>query len=192
MYEEKPTRWLHSLDILFGSINVILAILVIIYPGLGISILVFILSWALFVMGSARIVVGIFTKDLKNRLKAANIIVGILTLTMGIIAIGYSGLGTTMLIYLISLGLIINGITRVIVGVSTKVFPDWFRVSLVAVGLLAILLSLAVFALPNLTILTLVYVLSFNFLINGVARIFSGITGRQRLKDHYLMENKPI
>lgn len=192
MYEETQQRWLHSLDIILGFINVILAILVIIYPGLGVSILIFMLSWALFVMGCSRIVVGLFTKDLKNKLKIANLLVGILTLIMGIIALSYSGLGTTILIYLISLGLAINGMTRVIVGVSTKVFPDWFRVLLVVIGLLAIILSLAVFALPNLTIITLVYILSFNFLINGVARIFSGITGRQRSDSHYLMENKPI
>jgi uncharacterized membrane protein HdeD (DUF308 family) len=183
MNEEIQSSWLPSLDILFGSINVILAILVIVYPGLGVSILVFMLSFALFIMGGARIIVGIFTKDLKNRLKVANVIVGILTLILSIVAISYSELGTTILIYLISVGLIINGMMRVIVGVSTRVFPDWFRVSLVLIGLIAIILSLAVLALPNLTLITLVYVLSFNFLINGVARIFSGISSRQRLKD---------
>lgn len=103
---------------------------------------------------------------------------------MGIVAIGRSRLGTTILIYLLSFGLIINGMTRVIVGVSTKAFPSWFHSLLVVIGLLAIILSLAVFALPNLTIITLVYILSFNFLINGVARIFSGITSRQRLENY--------
>jgi len=184
MNEEIQSSWLHSLDIILGSINVILAILVIAFPGLGVSILVFILSWALFIMGGARIIVGIFTKDLKNRLKAANVIVGILTLIMSIVAISYSELGTTILIYLISVGLIINGMMRVIVGVSTRVFPDWFRVSLVLIGLIAIILSLAVLAFPNLTLITFVYILSFNFLINGVARIFSGISSRQRLNDN--------
>jgi len=172
MYEEKQPRWLYFLDIVFGSINIILSILVIIYLGLGVSILVFILSWALFVMGCNTIVVGIFTKDLKNRLKIANIIGGIVILTIGVIAISYSGLGNTILIYLISLGLIINGLMRVVVGVSMKVFPDWFRVSLMVIGLLAVILSLAVFTLPNLTILALVYVLSFNFLINWCRKNF--------------------
>jgi uncharacterized membrane protein HdeD (DUF308 family) len=47
----------------------------------------------------------------------------------------------------------------------------------VVVGLLTIALSVAVFIFPEVGFLTLVFILLFVFLLNGIARIASGITG---------------
>lgn len=60
--------------------------------------------------------------------------------------------------------------------------PGWLRALDVIFGLIAIILSIVVLAYPELAILTLIFVLSFVFLLNGIARIASGITGTRRFE----------
>ncbi|MFB0501891.1 MAG: hypothetical protein ACETVP_05415 [Candidatus Bathyarchaeia archaeon] len=78
---------------------------------------------------------------------------------------------------LLSFALLIHGIARVVVGGFAKVFPSWLRGLLVVVGLLTIVLSVTVFISSAVGFLTLVLILSITFLLNGIARIVSGITG---------------
>jgi uncharacterized membrane protein HdeD (DUF308 family) len=73
--------------------------------------------------------------------------------------------------------LLIHGIARVVIGGFAKVFSSWLRGLLVVFGLLTIVLSVLVFISPALGFLTLVIILSITFLLNGIARIVSGITG---------------
>lgn len=73
--------------------------------------------------------------------------------------------------------MLIHGIPRVVVSVFVNVFPRWPRGLLVVVGLLTIVLSVIVFISSALGFLTLVFIISISFLLNGLARIVSGTTG---------------
>lgn len=79
--------------------------------------------------------------------------------------------------YLLSFALLIHGIPRVVVSGFVNVFPRWPRGLLVVVGLLTIVLSVIVFISSALGFLTLVFIISISFLLNGLARIVSGTTG---------------
>ena len=79
--------------------------------------------------------------------------------------------------YLLSFALLIHGIARVVIGGFANVFPRWLRGLLVVVGLLTIVLSVIVFISSALGFLTLIFILSISFLLNGLARIVSGTTG---------------
>ncbi len=177
MSESKAPGWLRTLDIVFGSIAIILSIVVLAYPELAVLTLIFILSLALSVLGIARVIIGIFAKYLSDGLRAINLGAGILALILAVVALLYPQLATQMLIYLLSFALMLNGIARVVIGGFAKVFPSWLRGLLVVIGLLTIVLSVVVVISPAFGFLTLVFMLSIAFLLNGIARIVSGITG---------------
>jgi uncharacterized membrane protein HdeD (DUF308 family) len=147
------------------------------YPKLAILTLILILSIALLVIGIARVFGGIFAKYLSDGLRAVNLIVGMLALLLGTVAILYPQFATQMLIYLLSFSLMLNGIARAVIGGFAQLFPRWLRGLLLAVGLITITLSFVVAVFPAFGFLTLVFILSITFLLNGIARIISGITG---------------
>lgn len=177
MSERKAPGWLRALDIVFGLIAIILAVVVLAYQELAILTLIFILSIALLILGIARVIIGISAKYLSDGLRALNVGTGILALVIAIVALLYPELATQMLIYLLSFALLINGIVRLVISGFAKAFPSWLRGLLAVVGLLVIVLSVVVFVSPAMGELTLILLLSINFLLNGIARILSGITG---------------
>jgi len=177
MSEMKALGWLRALDVVFGLIAVILSIVVLVYQDIAIPTLIFVLSIALLIIGIARVFGGIFAKYLSDGLRAFNVGTGILALVIAIVAMLYPELATQVLIYILSFALLINGIARLVIGGFGKVFPSWLRGLLAVVGLLTIVLSVVVFVSPAFGELTLVLILSITFLLNGIARIVSGITG---------------
>ena len=177
MSERKAPGWLRALDIVFGLIAIILSLVVLAYQELAILTLIFILSIALLIIGIGRVIIGISAKYLSDGLRALNVGTGILALVVAIVALLYPELATQMLIYLLSFALLINGIVRLVISGFAKAFPSWLRGSLAVVGLLVIVLSVVVFVSPAMGELTLILLLSINFLLNGIARILSGITG---------------
>ncbi|MDH5623407.1 MAG: hypothetical protein OEY39_02960 [Candidatus Bathyarchaeota archaeon] len=78
--------------------------------------------------------------------------------------------------------MLLHRIARVVIGGFAKVFSSWLRGLLVVVGLLTIVLSVFVFIYSALVFLILVFILSITFLLNGIARTVSGITGIRLLK----------
>ncbi len=177
MSEMKAPRWLRALDIIFGLIAIVLSIVVLVYPRLAILTLIFILSVVLLVSGIARILAGIFEKSLSDGLRAVNVGAGLLAFVLAVVALLYPQLATQVLIYLLSFALLLNGIARVVVGGFGDALPGWLRGLLMIVGLLTIIVSVVVFLYPALGFLTLVFLLSIAFMLNGIARIASGITG---------------
>jgi uncharacterized membrane protein HdeD (DUF308 family) len=186
---EKAPNWLRTLDVIFGLIAVLLSVTVLVYPGLAILTLILILSLALLVLGIARISKGIFEKYLSDGFRAFNIIMGSLVLILGITVVVFPDFGTSLLITLLSVGLLFNGIGRIIIGGFVKVLPSWLRSLLVIIGLLTVVFSIAVLLLPNLGAVTLAYIVAISFLVNGIARIIEGINGTYITKDYRKMKN---
>ena len=177
MSEIKVPGWLRALAVILGLVAVLLSSVVLIFPDLAVLTLILVLSFALLVIGIARICVGIFAKYLSDGIRAFNGIVGLLTIMLGIVVMAIPGIGTAMLITLLAIGILFNGIARVVIGGVAKVFPNWLRGALIVVGLLVIVFSAAVLIFPKLAVLTLVFLVAISFLLNGLARIIAGIRG---------------
>jgi uncharacterized membrane protein HdeD (DUF308 family) len=175
--EIRAPGWLRALDIVFGLIAIILSVVVLVYQDLAILTMIFVLSIVLLVVGIARIFGGIFAKYLSDGMRAVNVGIGILALVLGAIALLHTDLTTQVLIYILSFALLLNGIARLVIGRFARLLPSWLRGLLTVVGLLTIILSVVVFVSPAFGELTLVLILSITFLLNGIARIVSGITG---------------
>jgi len=100
-------------------------------------------------------------------------------MVLSIVAILYPNLTTQVLIYILSIVLLLNGVTRLVIGGFARAFPKWLRGFFVVVGLLTIILSVVVFVSSAFGLLALVLMLSFTFMFNGIARIVQGVTGTQ-------------
>ena len=180
MSETKAPSWLRAFDIIFGLIAVVLSVVVLVYQELAILTLIFVLSIVLLVTGISRILDGFFGKYLLDSIRAVDVGIGIVAIALGIVTLLYADLTTQLLIYLLSFALLLNGVSRLVIGGFVKAFPKWLRGFFAVVGVLTIILAVVVFVYSEFGFLALVLMLSFTFMFNGVARIIQGITGTQK------------
>ena len=103
--------------------------------------------------------------------RAAEIILGLVSLVAGIWVLAYPGLAVLTLILLLSIGLIFLGWRDVVVGVMGKFLPRWLRAADIVFGILAFVLSVIVIFSPSVAVTTLVVLLYFALFVRGVAAI---------------------
>jgi uncharacterized membrane protein HdeD (DUF308 family) len=183
---------LKTSNLLFGLAIIILSIVVMILSILNIIllILVAILSIALFVSGIVRIINASSIEIIENEVATYKFVTGLLAIILAIViffsTITEPNVAIELLILIFAFALILTGIVRFAVGLSTKGYPMWFRVLLVIVGISTIILSIAIFILPFLLpfldYIILIFLLSISLLINGIAKLILGIIGTKTLE----------
>ena len=103
--------------------------------------------------------------------RAAEIVLGLISLVAGIWVLAYPGLAVLSLILLLSIGLIFLGWRDVVVGVMGKFLPTWLRAADIVFGILAFVLSVVVIFSPSVAVTTLVVLLYFALFVRGVAAL---------------------
>ena len=180
--ETGVSKGIRILQIIVGIIAIALSIAVIINPGFGIEILVFLLSISLFVVGIERISIAFLPYIRKSSTRIGNIVLGGLAILLSIIVIGFPFFTIGFLVTLLALGLLFIGIARIVHGVLDKQTSKWSRVFLVAVGILSIGISFMVFANPLFGIFLVTFLLAVNLLIIGIESIVHGASGKRNLE----------
>jgi uncharacterized membrane protein HdeD (DUF308 family) len=173
----KQPDWLRALEIVTGLLAIILGIVVLVYPDWGVATLVIWLSVGLLFLGIRSIVLG-GHKGVSNGVKALSLIAGILSLILAVLVIAFPDYGALTLIWFLSFGLMVYGFGRMFLAYAVKVAPGWMRGSMVAVGVLDVILSVVVLLLPNESLLALVIILAVVLIVSGVEAIVSGAIGR--------------
>ena len=173
----KTQGWLRALNIVFGLFCVVLSAVVLAYRGLDIPTLILIIATALLVVGLDRIIFGIFAKHISIRLRTINVGAGLLEIGITMTTMVYSQYVARTLIELLSVALLVHGANSAVIGRFVRNLPSLLRGLFVVVGLLSISLSVIVFVSVPLGSLTLVYILSIGYLLNGIIAIILGITG---------------
>jgi uncharacterized membrane protein HdeD (DUF308 family) len=179
MSEEKMPNWLRALYIIMGLVAVVLGIAVLLMPNVAIDTLIFLLYFALLFIGMGRILIGALFKRLPRGLRIISIIGGLVLLGLSIMVLAYQYpyFATAVLVSLLALGLLVHGITRVIIGATAKILANWVRGLLVAGGILNIILSIVVLAYPDVGLLTLTFLLSIGLTWSGIDAIIAGAEG---------------
>lgn len=111
--------------------------------------------------------------------RAAEIILGLVSLAAGIWVLAYPGLGFLTLILILAVGLIFLGSREIVLGAMGTFLPRWLRAANIFLGVLAFILSLVVLAEPGFAVLTLVALLYVALFVRGVAGLTLGAAGRQ-------------
>jgi uncharacterized membrane protein HdeD (DUF308 family) len=173
----RTSDWVRGVRVVMGLIAIAASLVVLSFPGLAVFTLLFILSFALFFLGVARIAHGIAAKTWSKKHRILNAVGGVLALILGAVVLVFPGVGVGTLVFLLAFGLLAYGIVSLVVGGSgvARLLPKWVRALLVIVGALSVIFSLIVLAFPAIGLLTLVVWLSVSFLLNGIESVISGI-----------------
>jgi uncharacterized membrane protein HdeD (DUF308 family) len=179
--EKNVSKGIRILQIIVGIIAIALSIAVIINPGFGIEILVFLLSITLLVVGIERVSIAFLPYIRKSSTRISNIILGGLAIALSIIVIAFPIFTIGLLVTILAIGLLFIGAARIVHGIFDKQTSKWSRIFLVAVGILSIGISFMVFANPLVGIFLLTFLLAVNLLIIGVESIVHGVSGKRNI-----------
>ncbi len=101
-----------------GVVAIIAAAYVFLFPLLTILVSIAILGVALMVTGTARLYMGVVEEDLPTWMRGINVIVGLLTIGLSLIAIALPGFGFLVLAVFIAFTFIFNAFARLSSGIS--------------------------------------------------------------------------
>ena len=178
----KQPGWLRGFEVVTGLLSVVLGFLVLVFPGWGVSTLVILLSLGLIFVGVRSISLVGYGR-LPKGLRAVSVITGILSLIFALLVLIFPGFAILTLLFLVSAALLFYGVGRIFVAYTLKTMASWIKGVMVAVGIVDVILSVVVFVLPGLAVLTLAVILALALLISGAEMIVSGAIGRTWLGD---------
>jgi uncharacterized membrane protein HdeD (DUF308 family) len=198
--------WLRMLQIVLGSISVLLAAIILFVPGSSISTTVLILSITLLVIGIERICFGVVrittstattsttttmtaaaattTKPSKyNSSRIVNIVLGLLIIALSIVLMEFPVFSAALLIVLAAIALLVIGVARIIHAFREEDIHRATRKYLsVGVGILCIVVAILIIANPTtFGLMLLVFMLSITLIIVGISMIVRGVKGEGRL-----------
>jgi len=165
-----PT-WARVVLVIFGLVAIAASIFVLAVPGIALLTLVFMLSFSLEFVGLSRVARGISLKALSRGHRVLDVIVGLLGIALGMVAFLFPLLGVGSLIFMLAFAAMLYGISSVAIGASVSQLARGVRALVLLTGVLAIILSVVVLVNPAAAILTLVFLLSVSFMVNGIESI---------------------
>ena len=109
----------------------------------------------------------------KAWLRILEIILGIIVLILAGYVLAYPGIAILTLVFVLGVGLIVLGITRIAAAFASGI-SSGMRVLSLIIGVLAIILAIYVVAYPAAGALTLIFLLAFGLLLSGMEAIAVG------------------
>jgi uncharacterized membrane protein HdeD (DUF308 family) len=184
------------LQIVLGSISVLLAAIILFVPGSSISTTVLLLSLIFLIIGIERICIGVVkatstsatstttatitTKPSKYKSsRIANIAAGLLIIALSIVLMEFPVFSAALLIVLAAIALLVIGIARIIHAFREEDIHRATRKYLsVGVGILCIVVAILIIANPTtFGVMLLVFMLSITLIIVGISMIVRGVKG---------------
>jgi uncharacterized membrane protein HdeD (DUF308 family) len=184
------------LQIVLGSISVLLAAIILFVPGSSISTTVLLLSLIFLIIGIERICFGVVkatststtstttatitTKPSKYKSsRIANIALGLLIIALSIVLMEFPVFSAALLIILAAIALLVIGIARIIHAFREEDIHRATRKYLsVGVGILCIVVAILIIVNPTtFGVMLLVFMLSITLIIVGISMIVRGVKG---------------
>jgi uncharacterized membrane protein HdeD (DUF308 family) len=181
------------LQIVLGSISVLLAAIILFVPGSSISTTVLLLSLILLIIGIERICFGVVKATSTSTTTAtittkpseykssriANIALGLLIIALSIVLMEFPVFSAALLIVLAAIALLVIGIARIIHAFREEDIHRATRKYLsVGVGILCIVVAILIIANPTtFGLMLLVFMLSITLIIVGISMIVRGVKG---------------
>ena len=113
--------WLRALGVMAGVRSLMMAVLVIAFPGFGVGTLTLLCGFGLSLIGITEIAVGAGLKFLPGWLRGVLIAVGVVDLILAPIAVLVPGVAVVTLIALLAAFLILNGADRFLTATVGRV-----------------------------------------------------------------------
>ena len=174
--EVKASKVWRALEIVGGLIVIAAAIVVLLDPQFAVLTLVILIAAGLVIGGLSRVGVGVFAVVLPPTLRALNTAGGIIALVLGVVALLDLGAAVLTLIAILALALLLVGAFEIGVGVARHP-PTWLRFSIIALGVLTIILAGVVILDTTVALSFLAALLALALLFVGIRNLVHGITG---------------
>jgi uncharacterized membrane protein HdeD (DUF308 family) len=169
-YPEFPW-WLSIYNVFIGLIYITLSTLILALLNIDIQVLIDLLNVTLLLIGVSRILNGIFGEKSRSYIRILKTIIGIVLLVLGIIVFSFRNTNIALQILLITIGILVNSILRIIIGIYDKSEAFWFRIILLTLGSLTLIISCLLLIFPSWGVIPFIILLAISFILNGIARL---------------------
>jgi uncharacterized membrane protein HdeD (DUF308 family) len=168
-----------------GIITLVLAGIVLVYPGISVFMIAVWLSISLFFAGIEGVIIGgAGGRFLSKGGRAMSVGLGAVAIALSIAVFVFPLAASLTLITLVSIGLLFIGASAIARGASEKRMSGWPRAMLIAVGAITVGLSVPVIIYPMLGLPILFAFVAAALIINGSSYVVADVTGavfRRRL-----------
>jgi uncharacterized membrane protein HdeD (DUF308 family) len=173
----KAPNSLRIMQIIVGVITLVLAAIVLAFPGFAIILITVWLSISLLFGGIEGVIMGVGARHMSRGWRAVSIGVGAVAIGLSIYVFVFPLVAVLTLVLFLSIALLFLGAGGIARGISEKRIEGWARSMFVAVGAITLGLSIAVLVFPGFGLFTLYALIAAALIVNGASYIVSGITG---------------
>ncbi|MDR4512975.1 MAG: DUF308 domain-containing protein [Nitrososphaeraceae archaeon] len=175
MQTETTPPWLRMLQIVIGSISVLLSAIILILPYAGIATIIILLSVVLLILGIERIGFGAIVRFQSNSARITNITLGVAVIAIAIFLLEFPIFTVGLLITLAAIALLVAGIARIVHSIRIYDSKKSRTIS-ISIGIFCVAISSFIIANPiDFGVMLLILVLSAGLLIVGISMVIRGI-----------------
>jgi len=179
---KKSPKWVRTAQIILGALAIFLAIVALTNSGL--TILLILIAIILVLTGFEKTITGLF---IAHNLRFFTIGLGILTIILAGLALTYPVAAARVLLLILGFSLMVDGFSRIADGLTNKSDKRLVKGFTIAVGLLAIIISVGINIIPFWGKLFISKLIAIDLIIIGGQMIISGTVnveaGKKKIKE---------
>ncbi|MGZ4626448.1 MAG: HdeD family acid-resistance protein [Kineosporiaceae bacterium] len=153
----------------FGIVTVLAGIVALVWPGKTLVVIAVLFGIQLIVAGIFEFV-GAFGADESGGRRVLYVLLGVLSIIVGVYAIRHTLVTLGALALLLGIYWVVHGFVVLFVSISDRATPS--RGWAITMAILSIIAGFIVLVYPSISLLTLTFVLGFWLIIYGVMEIF--------------------
>ena len=176
MADPNYPSWIRLLDDAIGIIVISVTIAAVLELAFSISYALEILSIGLLITGIAWVIWGVYIIRTKKYARVFMIVTGISVIILALVDFIFISLPPDFLIVFPAVGMILIGLSRIVLGILIGDIQLWIQMLQVLAGILTINLAAFVFIFANVGIEVLLIFLVIAQIANGLVRLIIGRT----------------
>lgn len=179
---KKSPKWVRAAQIILGALAILLAIVALTTSG-PTSVLILI-AIVLVITGFEKTITGLF---IAHNLRFFTIGLGVLTISLAGLALTYPIAAARVLLLILGFSLMVDGFSRIADGLTNKSDKRLVRGFTIAVGILAIIISVGINIIPFWGKLFISKLIAVDLIIIGIQMITTGTVnveaGKKKIKE---------
>jgi uncharacterized membrane protein HdeD (DUF308 family) len=187
----KSPKWVRAIQIVLGALAILLAIVALTNSGL--TILLILIAIVLVIAGFEKTITGLF---IAHNLRFFTIGLGVLTIILAGVALAYHIAAARVLLLILGFTLMVDGFSRIADGLTNKSDKQLVRGFTIAVGILAIIISVGINIIPFWGKLFISKLIAVDLIIIGIQMITTGTVnveaGKKKIKEQVKEKVKKI
>jgi uncharacterized membrane protein HdeD (DUF308 family) len=187
----KSPKWVRATQIVLGALAILLAIVALTNSGL--TILLILIAIVLVIAGFEKTITGLF---IAHNLRFFTIGLGVLTIILAGVALAYHIAAVRVLLLILGFTLMVDGFSRIADGLTNKSDKRLVRGFTIAVGILAIIISVGINIIPFWGKLFISKLIAVDLIIIGIQMIMTGTVnveaGKKKIKEQVKEKVKKI